>query len=65
MQNEGWTYSLEIPDLQWTILIGFDKKVAKWSMKVNGEDIRVLPKAPLTLSFYPTFCKSTEGKSYS
>ena len=48
MQDEGKTVTVTviIPHRGWTLVFGLDKEEYKYTMSVNGVDIRELPEAP-------------------
>ena len=48
MVDEKVKVTVEIPCLQWTLVIGFDKSPEKWAVSLNGVDVSALPEAPMT-----------------
>ena len=57
--------TVEIPEKQWTLVIGLDKKERKFTVSVNGVEISALPKLPRSAASQPDFCKSIEVEKYS
>ena len=42
------TVTVEVPQRQWTLAIGFDKRAQKYTVGVNGVEMSALPAADRT-----------------
>ena len=57
--------TVEIPDRQWTLKVGFDYRHGKYTLNVNGVEHFKLPGAPKTAKLLHKICRSTDHKNYS
>ena len=54
---------MEIPEKQWTLVIGYDVDAEKCTVVVNGVEMSALPESPKTPP--AELCRSDEKKKYS